>query len=246
MNLLASKKSWMVAPAAFALCSAILLATWFAMAPDALTAAFDADGKSPVELMTLPLFALIIPLTWLCTPVSGSVSRKCFWNFVFTVLAVVALAREQDWHKDLVAWLWPDVVASFKGTVFKMRFLKAPGVPVLPKLFVAGFFATFFAFALLPLVRWIKPLFKGFFKLHPVSWTMAFFGGTSVMVMTVDRLPANLRHAGVAVSDSALALLKAFEEGGEAMMALFALLAILQAHAVYAPDEGADAWREKA
>ncbi len=245
MNLLASKRSWLLAPVVFALCAAALVTVWLVMAPDALVAAFDADGKSPVELMTLPLFALIIPLTWLCTPVSGGISRKCFWNFAFTVLAVIALTREQDWHKDLVAWLWPDVVASFKGTVFKMKFLKASGVPLVAKLFVGGFFAMFFAFALLPLVKWFVPLFKGFFKLHPVSWTMAFFGGTSVMVLVVDRLPANLRHAGIVLSDSALALLKAFEEGGEAMMALFALLAILQAHAIYAADVGAEAWREK-
>ena len=36
---------------------------------------------------------------------------------------------------------------------------------------------------------------------------------------------------------SVAALMTAFEEGGEMMMAVFALIAILQAHAIYAPDK---------
>ncbi len=246
MNVLVSRRSWLVAPCVFALGAAVLLAVWSAMAPDALMRAFDADGKSPVELMTLPLFALLAPLVWLCPPTSGPRSRQCFWSAVITMLAFMALVREQDWHKDLVAWLWPDVVASFKGTVFKMRFLKSSAVPLAPKLFVGSFFALFFAVVALPLVKWFVALFRGFFRFHPVCWTMAFFGGTSVMVLTADRLPAQLRHASVALSDSTLALLKAFEEGGEAMMALFALLAVLQAHAIYSPDAGGEAWRDRA
>ena len=78
---------------------------------------------------------------------------------------------------------------------------------------------------------------KGFFRFEPVAWTMAFFGGVSVMVLAVDRLPANLRHANIAVSDSLLALMKALEEGGEMLMALLALLAILQAHLIFGRKE---------
>ena len=55
----------------------------------------------------------------------------------------------------------------------------------------------------------------------------------------VDRLPAKLRDAGIggALLDrdtgALTSLLKAFEEGGEMMMALLALLAILQAHLIF-------------
>jgi len=120
-----------------------------------------------------------------------------------------------------------------------MKFLKASGIPFMPKLFVTVFFALFFVAVLVPLVRYAVPLVKGFFRLEPVAWTMAVFGGVSVTVLVVDRLPANLRHAGVAMSDSALALLTVIEEGGEMVMALMALLAILQAHLIFGRGDGA-------
>ena len=69
---------------------------------------------------------------------------------------------------------------------------------------------------------------------------MAVFGGAAVTVMVVDRLPANLRHAGVELSDGVRALLTVFEEGGEMVMALMALLAILQAHLIFGRGAAAE------
>ena len=233
MNLIASKKSWLLAPVLFALSVGILFIVWAVMEPAALQLAFDNNGVSPVELMTLPLFALIIPLVWLCPPVSGSVGRKCFWASIYSLLGFMALVRQQDWHKALMSELYPQIVSNFRGTVFKMRFLTADDIPLMPKLVVVLFFVLFFVAVVLPLARYALALFKEFFKFNPVAWTMAVFGASSVMVLVLDRLPANLRHMGVAVSDSSLALMKALEEGGEMMMALFALLAILQAFLIY-------------
>ena len=62
---------------------------------------------------------------------------------------------------------------------------------------------------------------------------MATFGAASVVVMIVDRLPANLRHAGVELSETTLSLLTVLEEGGEMTMALMALLAALQSHLIF-------------
>ncbi len=61
------------------------------------------------------------------------------------------------------------------------------------------------------------------------------FGGTSVLVLVCDRLPAWYRHAhdGTALSDAARAFCAVLEEGGEMMMALFALLALLQSYVVF-------------
>ena len=63
---------------------------------------------------------------------------------------------------------------------------------------------------------------------------MATFGAVSVAVIIIDRVPAKLRKAGIDVSDSMIALMKVFEEGGEMLMALLALLAILQSHMLFA------------
>lgn len=234
MNLLTSRKSWLLAPVVFVLCLMGLLAVWMSLSPEDCRSFFDHDGHSPFELMTLPLFALIIPLSWLACPVGGSLRRQCGWSALYSVLGFMALVREQDWHKMLFAQIWPEITQSFAGTVFKMRFLRDAQIPLMPKLFVLLFFIAFFLAVLLPLVRYAVPLFRGFFRLEPVAWTVATFGGCGVAVLFFDRLPANLRNMDVVVSDSARALFTTLEEGGEMMLAIFALLAILQSHLIFA------------
>lgn len=238
MNLMTSKKSWLTGPVVSLIWIALLLVVWAVLDPATLDPLFDNHGASPVELMTLPLFALIVPLVWLCPPCGGNTKRQCLWAALWSLLAVMAIVRETDLHKMLFASIWPEVVENFTGTVFKMRFLKAADVPFVPKLFVAVFFALFFIALIVPLVRYVLPLIKGFFKFEPVAWTMACFGGASVVVMTVDRLPANMRHAGIELSDKTLALLTTFEEGGEMAMALLALLAVLQSHLIFGRSSG--------
>lgn len=242
MNLITSKKSWLTAPVAALVCLAIFVSIWAALDPETIRELFDNFGASPVELMTLPLFALIVPLVWLCPPCGGGTKRQCGWAALWSLLGVMAIVRETDLHKMLFASIWPEIAESFTGTVFKMRFLKAGDIPLMPKLFVLVFFALFFVAVIVPLVRYFVPLIKGFFKHEPVAWTMATFGATTLVVMIVDRLPANLRHADIELSESALALLTVFEEGGEMTMALLALLAILQAHLIFGrPKEESNA-----
>ena len=233
MNLLTSRKSYLLAPIIGILGAVALLIICKSLDPKTCIAFFDNEGCSPFELMTLPLFALIIPLAWLCCPVGGSLRRRIGWSSLYSLLGFMALVREQDWHKALFAQIWPDIASSFHGTVFKMRFLRAPDVPFMPKLFVLIVFLVFFAAVLTPLIRYIVPLFKDFFKFRPVAWTMACFGLSGVVTLICDRLPSKLHKAGVVLSDSASALFTTFEEGGEMMLALFALLAILQSYLIF-------------
>lgn len=233
MNTLTSNRSYLLAPVITLICLIILVLVWASIEPGRLVPLFDNDSTSPVELMTLPLFALIVPLVWLCPPVAGDTKRKCLWAALWSLLAVMAIVRQTDLHKILFAQIWPDIASTFKGTVYKMRFLKAGHIPFVPKLFVCGFFALFFAAVAIPLIRYIKPLFKGFFRFEPVAWTMATFGAVSTAVIVIDRIPSKLRKAGVDLSDSAVALVKTLEEGGEMVMALLALLAILQSHLIF-------------
>jgi len=243
VNILVSKKAWILAPLLFVAGFGFFAGCWAVMDPVTLVESFDADGHSMVELMTLPLFAAIAPLSWLCCPVGGSRRRKVFWCLVFSFLAFMALVRELDWHKQWFAIIWPEITETFSGTVFKMRFLRSGDVPILPKLFVGAFFAVFFAATLGPLLYFFRRLLKGLWQLHPVSWTMAAFGASGVAVQTFDRLPSILRNNKIldpALMDTSFgtvsALFTALEEGGEMMMAIFALIAILQAHAIYSPD----------
>ena len=155
----------------------------------------------------------------------------------------MAVVKELDLHVAFLSALWPDAVSGFKGTPFKMRFLTSSGAPVAAKLAVVAYFVLFFGVFAAMLARFFPRLVKGFFRLHPVAWTMCFFGASGVMVQVCDRLPAWIRHAkGLPKADAAdsfTAFCTAFEEGGEMMIALLALLAILQAHAIYSADEPA-------
>ena len=239
MNLFTSKKSWLTAPALALLGFALILFLWSATDPQEFVVWFSIEeGLSPVEWMTLPLFALIVPLVWLCPPQSGPTRRQCAWSLLWSLLSVVAIVRETDLHKIAFAQIWPDIASSFSGTVFKMRFLKAGDIPLMPKLFVLVFFIVFFAVAAIPLIRYFIPLVKGFFKFAPVAWSAATFGVISVFVLTIDRLPANLRDWGIVNlkepgHEASLALCKGLEEGAEMILATLALFALLQSYLIF-------------
>ncbi len=248
MNLLVSRKSYLLAPAIFLASAALLVVIWSVMEPQALRAAFDADGHSFFETITLPFYALIVPLVWLCCPFTGSTRRKTLLCAAVSCVAAMAVVKELDLHLAAITAIYPDVVAHFKGTPFKMRFLTSSFVPFGAKLVALAYFVLFFGVFAVLLAYFFKRLVKGFFKLHPVAWTMCCFGASGVMVAVADRLPAWYRHMNGLSKDAIVAgpfgsFCTAFEEGGEMMIAAFALLAILQAHAIYSPDSpypGAD------
>ncbi len=244
-------KPYLIGPVLFVFCLLALLVTWAVMEPAALHRAFDADGYSPFELATVPFFAAIVPLVWWKCPFTGSPRRRALLCAAVSCVAVMAVVKELDLHVLAMRELFPEVVkangsvyglvkpngTSLTGTPFKMRFLTNPGAPLAAKAFVLFYFGSFFGVFAALLAYFFPQLVKGFFALHPVAWTMCCFGTSGVMVQLCDRMPAWIRHArGLSKSnvvDSVSALFTALEEGGEMMIALFALLAIYQAHRIY-------------
>ena len=214
------------------------------MEPEALSAAFDADGASFFEVLTLPFYILIVPAVWLCCPFGGTTRRKVLLCSGVTCVAVMAVMKETDLHLAVISSMYPDVVENFSGTPFKMRFLTSGDVPLGAKFVSLMYFVLFFGVFAAMLLYYAKTLLKAFFKLHPVAWSIACMGGSGVMVQIADRLPAWWRHGMDISKDDVPAAFSsfctAFEEGGEMMLAAFALLAILQAHAIYSPDRPAD------
>ena len=235
------RKGWMVAPVLAALFAAVFVVSWMAIEPTRLISIVDQDGRSPLELMTIPFFAAIAPAVWLFCPFSGSRKRKFLLSLAVTLLSVLAVMKELDLHIALIEWAYPDV-AQYHGTPFKMKFLTKTDYPIGAKALVVAYFGILFSIGGFAIIRYIKPLFKGFFKLHPAAWSVAFMGGSGVLVQVADRLPAMLRKLGwidPALMDkhtgSVAALMKVFEEGSEMALAAFAILAILQAHMIYNP-----------
>ena len=248
-------RAYLAAPVVFMVCVAALLVTWAVMEPAALRAAFDQDGRSVFELATIPFFAAIIPLVWWKCPFTGSRRRRALLCAAVSCVAFMAVVKELDWHLFAMQRLFPEVVgpdgsviglvrpdgSHLGGTPFKMRFLTNPGAPFAAKLCVLFYFGSFFGVFAALLAYFFPALVRGFFSFHPVAWSMAFFGGSGVMVALMDRLPAWYRHThGLAkdeiVNNAFGSFCTCFEEGGEMMIAIFALLAIVQAHAAYKDD----------
>lgn len=252
-----SKRAYLVAPVVFAVCVLALLATWLVMEPAALRhmfdgASFNQAGHSAFELATIPFYVAIIPLVWWKCPFTGSRQRRILLCAAVSCVAFMAVVKELDWHLWVMERLFPQVVDEkgsvyglFKpngdplsGTPFKMRFLTNGSAPFAAKVCVLIYFGAFFGVFAALLAYYAVPLFKGFFHFHPAAWSVCFFGGSGVMVAVMDRLPAWCRHTvGLdkenAATDYFRSFCTCFEEGGEMMIAIFALIAILQAHAIY-------------
>lgn len=237
MCFLKSRHAWLAAPLLWLSGVALLTALWFVSAPEFIQANFDQDGHSPVELATVALFFFQLGFFWLVPPMKPGLRRTLLLTD-FSLLTFFAICRELDWHKLLVKA--SQLPGATSGTPFKMKFLTNPNNPLADRLVVAACFALVIALCGGTLLYYIRRLLKGLFKLHPVCWSMAFFGGTIILVQVVDRLPAILRHdAGIRISDRWHALTTALEEGQELMLPLLVILAILQAHFIY-NNEAAD------
>lgn len=246
-----SGRGWLAAPAVFFAGIAALAAAWALMEPETIARTFDQDGRSPFELATLPFYAAIIPAVWLFCPFSGSRRRRTTLCIMVSIVAAMAIVKELDLHNAALHLIYPDFVGEdgsllpglvkpngkpLTGTPFKARVLTNAAVPSGMKAAILFYFTAFFGtfaagFAYL-LPSWIK----GVFTLRADAWSIGCFGASGVMVQIADRLPSWLRHAGeaaaadeAALEGSARALCTAMEEGGEMMIAVFALMAIVQA-----------------
>ena len=251
-----SKRAYLAAPVVFALCVLALLVTWLVMEPAALRQAFDRDGRSVFELATIPFYAAIIPLVWWKCPFVVSRRRRALLCAAVSCVAFMAVAKELDWHLAAMQRLFPSIVGAdgnvhglvkpdgtpLTGTPFKMRFLTNGGAPLGAKALVLAYFALFFGVFGVTLAYFAKDLVVGFFRKVPPAWSMCCFGAAGVMVQLCDRMPAWVRHirhlpkpSGDEV-DAVSSLFTALEEGGEMLIAIFAIIAILQAHKLYAKN----------
>lgn len=240
---------WVSGPVIWFAMFAALILVWALMDPALLVRSFDKDGYSVFELATLPFFAAIVPLVWWKCPFSGSRTRRTILCLAVSIVAVMAIVKQMDLHNAVLHALCPDYIGEdgkiirgllvkpngspLTGTPFKARFLTNSAVPLGAKAFVILYFGAFFGVFAAGLAYFAVPFVKGVFKLDVVAWTFGCLGGSGVLVQVADRLPSWLDHKhGLEKSadgvTSAQSLCTALEEGGEMMIAAFALLAIYQ------------------
>jgi len=234
MCFLKGKHAWLAAPVLWVAWIAVITLVWATHSPDWILAHFDCENSSPVETATVTFLSFQIGLMWLVPPMAPS-RKRTFFLADFSLISVIAICRKLDLHKLLVA---PShLPGATAGTPFKMKFLTNAHNPLTDRLIVAACFAIVIVVCGGTLLYFLRRLLKGLFRLHPVCWSMAFLGGTTILCQIADRLPANLRHHfGIHLNAAQSAFASVMEEGQETLLPLFVILAILQAHFIYNND----------
>ena len=243
------KKGWLIGPVMYVFMIAGLFATWMNLEPSFLVNLFDQGGYSPVEIATIPFFFGIVPAIWLFNPFEGSKKRRIILALIVSVVALMAIVKELDLHNAFLHYLYPEYVTEsgsidpaaglFKpsgkpltGTPFKMRVLTNAGIPLAMKCWIVSYFVLFFGFFAAGFAYLFPTWVKGVFKLDAASWSWGCFGASGVMVQLADRIPAWLGHAeGLGekhgeIVTAGTSLCTCLEEGGELMIAVFALVTI--------------------
>jgi len=241
------RPEWLLGPVLFAASVAALLVVWALVEPDALIRNFDQGGYSPFELATLPFYAAIVPFVWWKCPFDGSRRRWTVLCMMVSVVAIMAIVKEMDLHNAALRWLYPDFVGQdgsllpglvkpngqpLTGTPFKMRVLTNGAVPLGMKSFIVLYFAAFFGVFAAGFAYLLPTWLRGVLALSPAAWAWGCFGGSGVLVQISDRLPSWLGHGygldkhAEGGATAAASLCTCLEEGGEMMIAVFALLTI--------------------
>ena len=142
--------------------------------------------------------------------------------FALLFLWLIALLREMGAQH----WL-----TKHDTTAIKIRFFTNPNNPLHEKVVAGALVILVVGIALWLLIKYLKPMIKGFFSFKALYWTIATFGGVGMVSQFCDRFPSNYYKAtGERLNNTILEGLKLFEEGGEICLPLLFALAFVQYH----------------
>ncbi len=151
---------------------------------------------------------------------NGPKLRYSYLAFLF--LLVCAVLREMG----IQHW-----IPSKDTTAFKLRFFTNPDNPVGEKIFAAIILCIVIGVVIWLLIKYTRPLIKGFFQFNPICWTVATMGGIGIVTKFADRFPGNYRKAvGESLDPTMQAWIVLFEETGEATLPLLFAIAVIQWH----------------
>lgn len=216
----------------------ILLCVGANSSPEWIKLNFNMKGHSTVEIATVALFFFQMLFIWLMPPVSLQTVKGKLLCFNFSVITFIAICREMDWHKAMIKV--SNIEGATRGTPFKMRFLTNSINPLSDRLLVLFWFIVVISLCAGTLLWYIRPLLKGLLRRHPVCWSIAFVGGTGILINIFDRMGSVLRKDfKIILTDNQKAMACVLEEGQELLLPLFIIVAIIQSHFIYNND-GAD------
>lgn len=138
---------------------------------------------------------------------------------LFFILFVCAILREMG----IQHWL-----TTTDTTAFKLRFFTNPNNPLSEKITAALILLIVISIIAYLLIYYLPKIIKGFFKLNPLYWTIATFGGTGIICKIADRLPGNLRKAGHELTPQWKEWFELFEETTELCLPLICAIGFIQ------------------
>lgn len=179
------------------------------------------NETGPIEQITnlayIPLFLayiLFAKMFW----EKGRDARIDFILFVF--LGMAAFLREMG----IQHWL-----ASKDTTAFKSRFFLNSENPLSEKI-IAGFLLLLLVAVLIYLgAKYARRLISSFFRMNPITWSIATLCTFGVFAKFVDRFPSNYKKShGFSLPEQLRLNLEIVEETSEIMLPLIAMFIFVQ------------------
>ena len=146
--------------------------------------------------------------------------QSTYFGLIF--LWVITLLREMGAQH----WL-----AINDSTAIKINYFKNAAVPFYGKVISAVVILSVVSVIAFLFYKNFKKMLKGFFKFNPMYWTIATFGGWGAITQIADRLNSNLaKYTGERLSEPALFFVTIIEEGGESLLPVLFIIALVQFH----------------
>ncbi len=182
---------------------------------------FDLDASGATDALTYLFYGMAFSVLmcfygdYMHTP-----RQSTYFGLIF--LWIITLLREMG----LQHWL-----AINDSTAIKINYFKNPAVPFYGKVISAVVILTVVSVIIFLLFKNLKKMVRGFFKLNPLYWTIATFGGWGMATQIADRFNSNYaKWTGERVSEPVLFFITIIEEGGESLLPLLFILALIQCH----------------
>ena len=184
---------------------------------------FDIEELGVSEVLTYFCYFLSgLGLLFFFKDYLRSPKQKTFFALVF--LWLITLFREMGAQK----WL-----TQHDSTAIKIRFFTNPNNPWYEKVVAGALILIVLSVVLWLVIKYFKKMMIGFFQFHPLYWTIATFGGLGIVTQFTDRFPANYaKYMGTKLGEPVRFACKILEEGGEALLPILFLIALIQYHLI--------------
>lgn len=139
---------------------------------------------------------------------------------IFVGFGIAAFLREMG----IQHWL-----TKTDTTAFKSRFFLNPNNPLSEKIVAGALLLILLAMVLYIGIKYAKHLIISFFKMNPITWSVATLCTIGVIAKFTDRFPSNYKHAhGFRLPEQLRLNLELIEETSETLMPLIAAFVIFQ------------------